>query len=230
MGQLVLSRGLTVTPPPGARVLKAADYARLLEAEGILAEARREADSIRAAAVKEAAERRAEGHAEGLRQGKDESAAHMLRVLEQGRDYLQENEGRVVTLVLAVLKKVLGDMDGKEVVVRMVRTAMALVSRQSQVRVMVAPALVEAVKSELAGILAPYPNVTTVEVAGDPALSEGRCVLETRAGRVESSLEAQIRTIARTLTDTAPGRKERLEKELRAFEAELAKAMAGGAG
>lgn len=228
MGQLALSRGLTVTPPPGARVLKAADYARLLEAEDILAEARREADAIRAAAQAEAAETRAGGYAEGLRQGKDESAAHMLRVLEQGRNYLQENEARVVTLVLAVLKKVLGDMDEKDVVVRMVRTAMALVSRQNQVKVLVSPGMVEAVKAELAGILAPYPNVTTVEVMGDAALTVGKCVLETRAGRVESSLEAQIRTIARTLTDTAPGRKERLEKELRAFEVELANAMVGG--
>lgn len=230
MGQLAISRGLTVIPPPGARILKAADYLRLLEAEGILLEARREAEAILAAARAEAEACRSSAYAEGLRQGKDESAAHMLQVLEQGRTYLQENEARVVTLVLAVLKKVLGDMDNREVVVRMVRTAMALVSRQSQVKVLVAPGMVEAVKAELAAILAPYPNVTTVEVAGDPTLTVGKCVLETRAGRVESSLEAQIRTIARTLTDTAPGRKERLEKELRGFEAELANAMTGRAG
>jgi hypothetical protein len=46
---------------------------------------------------------------------------------------------------------------------------------------------------------------------------------------VESSLEAQMKTVIKALTDTAPGRKDRLEKELRAFEAALAGALEGRA-
>jgi hypothetical protein len=37
-----------------------------------------------------------------------------------------------------------------------------------------------------------------------------------------------MKTLVKALTDTAPGRKDRLEKELRAFEAELAAALSGG--
>jgi type III secretion protein L len=229
MGQLALGRGLSVTPPPGVRVLKASDYLALREAEGILAEARLEAERIRAEASRDAAERVAAGHAEGLALGREEAAAYLLGTVEKGKAYLLENEARVVALVLAVLKKILGDMDEKDLVVRMVRSAMAVVSRQSNVKIVVAPDKVEVVKANLAGILRPYPAVTAVEVAGDPALKGERCILETRAGRVESSLEAQMKTVIKALTDTAPGRKDRLEKELRAFEAALAGALEGRA-
>lgn len=229
MGQLALGRGLSVSPPPGVRVLKAVDYLVLREAEDILAEARLEADRIRADAARESAERVAAGHAEGIRMGRDEASAYMLATVEKGKAYLLENESRVVALVLAVLKKILGDMDEKDLVVRMVRSAMAVVSRQSHVKVVVAPDKVDVVKEKLIGILRPYPAVTSVEVVGDPALSGERCVLETRAGRVESSLEAQMKTIIKALTDTAPDRKDRLEKELRAFEAALSSALDGRA-
>jgi type III secretion protein L len=119
-------------------------------------------------------------------------------------------------------------MDGKEVAVRLVRSALAVVSRQNQVTVLVAPENVEAVKAGLQQIMQPYPRVTLVEVLADPALAPGDCVLETKVGRVEASLEAQIETIVGALTDLAPGRKERLERNLKAIEVGLSAGLLEG--
>jgi flagellar biosynthesis/type III secretory pathway protein FliH len=74
----------------------------------------------------------------------------------------------------------------------------------------------------------PYPRVTEVQVAADPALAARDCVLETKVGRVEASLDAQIKTIVGALTDLAPGRKERLERNLKAIEAGLSAGLMEG--
>lgn len=227
MGQLDFVGGVTIKVPSGTKILKAAEYSRLVEAHAILDEARRHAAEILAEAERKAQERLQSGFAEGLKKSKETSSAYMLGIMSKSRDYLQENEERMVALVIAVLRKILGSMDEKEVVVRMVRTAMAVVSRQSQVRVMVAPDMVDTVKAQLGHILQPYPNISTVDVAGDAKLLGDQCILETKVGRVETSLESQLKSIIGALSDAAPGRKERMERDLKAIELELSADLSG---
>ena len=228
MGQLALVSDANLRLPPGTRVVKAAEYATLLEGERILEEVRRKAGEILAEARLRQEEARKEGYAEGLRQGKDACSKYLLGIMEKSREHLAESEGRIIALVLSVVKKILGEMDDKEVAVRLVRTALAVVSRQNKVTVLVAPQNVDAVKANLALIMQPYPRIATVEVMADPGLGEGDCVLETKVGRVESSLEAQLATLTGSLKELAPGRKERLEKDLKAIEAELSAGLVGG--
>lgn len=230
MGQFALVNEAALKVAPGTRVLKAGDYSRMVLAERVLEEARRQAAGILKAAEKRAAEVREAGYADGMRLAKETSSRYMLGIVHKSREYLSENEDKVIALVIAVLRKIIGQMDGQEVVVRMVRTAMAVVSRQSQVTVMVAPDKVEAVKARLRDILQPYPRVTEVVVAGDPKLTGEHCVLETRVGRVEASLESQLQSITGALADVGPGRKERLEQDLKSIELELSAHLNAGKG
>lgn len=229
MGPFVLVNEAALRVAPGTRVLKAADYARLVAAERVLDEARRQAEAILKAAERRAAEARDAGYAEGMRLAKADSSRYMLGIVSKSREYLVENEERVIALVLAVLRKILGEMDEREVVVRLVRSALSVVSRQSQVTVMVAPDKVAAVKAKLDSILGPYPRITAVDVVGDAKLAGDHCVLETKVGRVEASLESQLQSITGALADVAPGRRERLEKDLKAIELALSAGLTGGA-
>ncbi|MDB5104444.1 MAG: hypothetical protein JWP91_2133 [Fibrobacteres bacterium] len=228
MGQFAFISDADLKVAPGTRVVKAGEYARYIEAGRILAEARAKAMEILAAAERKAGEMREAGFAEGQRQGKESSSKYLLGIVSRSREHLEESEERIIALVIGVLRKILGDMDEKEVVVRMVRSAMAVVSRQNQVTVMVAPEKVEAVKASLHRILQPYPRVTSVEVVADPKLTGGDCVLETKVGRVEASLESQLKNITGALADLAPGRKERLERDLKAIELELSTGLLEG--
>jgi type III secretion protein L len=228
MGQFAFISDADLKIAPGTRVVKAGEYASYIEAGRVLAEARAKALDILAAAERKAGEMREAGFAEGLRQGKESSSKYMLGILSKSRDHLEESEERIIALVISVLKKILGDMDEKEVVVRMVRSAMVVVSRQNQVTVMVAPEKVDTVKASLHRILQPYPRINSVEVVGDPKLTGGDCVLETKLGRVEASLESQLKTITGALSDLAPNRKERLERDLKAIELELSSGLLEG--
>jgi type III secretion protein L len=228
MGRFVLISDADLRLAPGARVVKAGEYAAFVEGARVLDEARRKAAEILEEARQRAEEMRSEGYAEGLRLGKDDCAKYLLGIMEKSREHLADNEGRIVALVISVVKKILGEMDDKEVAVRLVRTALAVVSRQNQVTVLVAPENVERVKAEMHHILQLYPRVTKVDVVADPKLSGGDCVLETKVGRVEASLETQLKAITGALSDHAPGRKERLERDLRAIELELSAGLREG--
>jgi type III secretion protein L len=228
MGRFALVSDADLRLAPGARVVKAGEYAAFVEGARVLDEARRKAAEILAEARQRAEDARAEGYAEGQREGKDACARYLLGIMEKSREHLAESEGRIIALVISVVKKILGGMDEQEVAVRLVRTALAVVGRQNQVTVLVAPENVERVKAELQSILQPYPRVTHAEVLADPTLAGGDCVLETRVGRVEASLEAQLRTLIGTLSDLAPGRKERMERDLKAIEIELSAGLREG--
>lgn len=227
MGQFAFVSDVGLRLAPGARIVKAGEYMAWVEAQRLLEGTRRHAAEILTAAQDRAAEMLEAGRGEGLRQGKETSSRYMVGIVAKSRDHLQENEERVIALVLAVLKKILGGMDEREVVVRTVRSAMAVVSRQNQVTVMVAPDKVEAVKSSLRHIMQPYPRVNAVEVVADPKLKGPDCVLETKMGRVESSLESQLETLMGTMSDLVPERRERLERDLKAIEQELSAGLKG---
>lgn len=228
MGRFAFVSDADLRLAPGARMVKAGDYAILVEGARVLDEARLKAAGILEEARLRAEEMRSEGFTEGMRQGKDASARYLIGIVEKSQEHLAESEERIIALVISVVKKIFSEMDEKEVAVRLVRSALAVVSRQNQVTVLVAPELVEAVKARLHDIMQPYPRVTAVQVLADAKLAVGDCVLETKVGRVEASLEAQIETIVGALTDLAPGRKERLERNLKAIEAGLSAGLMEG--
>lgn len=228
MGRFAFVSDAALRLAPGARLVKAGEYTEFVEGTRVLEEARRKADAILEEARQRAEEMRVAGYAEGLRQGKEKSAKYMLGMVEKSREHLVESEERIIALVITVVKKIFNEMDGREAAVRLVRSALAVVSRQNQVTVLVAPENVEAVKARLHSIMQPYPRVTSVEVLADDKLAAGDCVLETKVGRVEASLEAQIENIVGTLTDLAPGRKERLERNLKAIEVGLSAGLLEG--
>ncbi len=228
MGQFALISDADLRIAPGTRVVKANEYAGYVEGARVLEEARRKAAEILALAHQRAGEMREAGYAEGLRMGKETSSKYLMGIVAKSREHLADSEERLIALVISVVKKILGEMDEKEVVVRMVRTAMAVVSRQNQVTVLVAPDKVESVKAGLQRIMQPYPRVNLVEVLPDPKLNGADCVLETKVGRVEASLESQLKSITGALSDLAPGRKERLEIDLKAIEVELSAGLLEG--
>ena len=228
MGRYFFLNDVKLAIAPGCRVIKAAEYARIIEAEGLVAEAQARAKAIVASAERRAADRERLGYSEGHRRGKDAISKYMMGVISKSRDYLQENEDRVVALVIATLKKILGDMDDRDMVVNMVRSAMAVVSRQNQVVVLVSPDRVELVEKHMKQILQPYPGIKSVEVVGDPKVMPANCILETKMGRVEASLDSQLDAINSALSDLGPDRKERLEKNLKAIELGLSAGLVGG--
>lgn len=184
---------------PGAKIVRAAEFQTLLDADAIIAAAEAEAARIRDEARAEYQREKERGYADGLVEGRLEMAEKMIDSVGHAVDYFSGLETKVVELVLKALKRILGELDARERVVHVVRTALAVARTQPRVTLRVAPADAEIARERLAEITQPYPEIHYVEVVADSRLAPAACILETDMGVIDASLDLQLAAIEKSL-------------------------------
>lgn len=184
---------------PDTRLLKQADYQTFVTAGRILETARREAEELRAEAEREQVRRHQTGYEQGLEQARLEMAVRMLETVEYTVDYLSEVEHKVVDLVMAAVRKILGEFDDAELTGRVVRQALQVVRNQPQATIRICPAQADRLQQRLHELLAGYNSLGMVEVVPDPRLGNGDCILETEIGVVDAGLETQLGALEQAL-------------------------------
>lgn len=190
----------TVAPAPGTRVLRVEDYAFLVEAEDLLAAARRQAEEIRAAAEVVFEERRREGYEQGMLEGRMEQAEKMMETTLQAVEFIENIENTLVGVVASAVRKIIGELDDRERIVRVVRTALLNVRSRQKVLIRVCPSDEEAVREALAAMTATSPNgVSFLDVTADPRMKPGDCLLESELGVVDAGLESQLGAVEKAL-------------------------------
>ena len=200
MGAVFRLTGNTVMPAPGVRVLRAADYARLVEANDVLAAARERAAAMAAEAEKAYEERRQAGYEDGLMEGRMEQAEKMMETAMQAVEYIENIEETLVKVVTSAVRKIIGELDERERIVRVVRTALVSVRSQQKVLIRVCPADEPAVREALAAMIASAPGgVSFLDVSADPRMKPGDCILESELGVVDAGLETQLRALENAL-------------------------------
>jgi type III secretion protein L len=180
-------------------VLRAADYAALVDAQSVIARAEAEAARIREQALEEYSREKARGHREGLEQGKAEMAEQVVATLGQSTLYFSKIEDALVDVVIKAVRRVIGEFDDRERAARIVRQALELLRNQSQVRVKVAPARLDQLKAEVDALLASFPRIQLLDVQGDARLPADGCILETEFGVIDATVETQLRAIEKAL-------------------------------
>lgn len=196
----LIKRDLTIRP--AGKVIKSAEYQTLAEAEQIISAAREEAALILAAAEEEHERQKERGYREGLVEGRLQMAEKMVDSVSHTVDYLEKLEGKVVDIVMRALKKILGDMDNKDVVERVARGALDVARSQAGVTLKACPAEAEHLRSRVDEILRDYPGVDYINIQTDSRLTPGSCVLETEVGVVDASVDVQIEAIRNSLLRT----------------------------
>ncbi len=197
-GLLELTPGAAVLPPE-ARLVKAREYAAIVEAERVLEEARGRAAALVAEAHAAYESERARGYADGLAEAAVGAAEQQLETVARTVAWFGTVEDRMVEVVSTALRKVLGELEEGELVRRVVHVAMRTMRNQRQVTVRVAPESVAEVQGRLADIMADYSGISFVEVQADTRLRRGGCILESELGVVDASVEVQLTAFARAL-------------------------------
>ncbi len=193
-GSIVLS--------PEVKVIKVSDYATITEATALLETARQEAERIRTEAQEAAEKLSQKGYRDGLLEGKQKMAEKMLETVQRTVEYMAASEEALCELVISAVRRVIGEMDDRERIVRIVRNALAVVRSQKHVAVKVAPQNVETLRSELEGFLREFPGISFIEVVSDERLPPDGCVLESDMGVVDASVEVQLTAIKNALMKT----------------------------
>ncbi len=196
MGTLFRLTGDSVCPSAGTRVLKAEDAAALLEANALLDAARERVADMERKAREAYERRREEGYRDGQEEGRLEHAEKVLETVLSSVEYIEGIEATLVNVVTAAVRKVIGEIDENERIVRIVRNALVTVRNQQRVTIRVAPADEKAVSAALASMLASVPgSASFLDVVPDARLERGACLLESELGVVDASLETQLKAL-----------------------------------
>lgn len=196
---MLVLRQIGAEVAPRGVVIKADDYAAVVEARAVVEAATRERDRILAEAREEYARQKEAGYAAGFERGKAEMAEQVVATVSQSAQYLAQLEGTLVDVVMKALRRILGECDERERTERVVRTALELLRQQHQVRIKLPPAQLELLRDRLSALQAAFPRIHSLEVMADPRLPADGCVLETELGVIDASLETQLRAIEKAL-------------------------------
>src|SRR5690606_30996739 len=199
-------RTLTVELDPAARVLRAADYAALIQAQALIDEAHAQADAILAGAQDAFEAERRRGYEDGKQEALLDQAEKMIETVGRTVDYFAGVENEMVDLVMSAVRKVIDGFDDREKVMIVVRNVLAVVRNQKQMTLRLHPDDVETVRARINDILAAYPGVGYLDLLADARLAQGACILESEIGMVEASLEGQIAALQNAFQRTLGSR------------------------
>lgn len=195
MGTLFRLNSDSIRPAAGTKLIKAADYGLMLEADALLDAARQKAADMERAALKAYEQKREEGYRDGLEEGKLEHAEKMMETILSSVEFIEGIESTLVSVVTQAIRKIIGDMDDKERIVRIVRNALGVVRGQQKVTVRVAPADEPAVSEALAAMTSAASGSAFLTVVADARLERDSCILESELGVVDASLSTQLRAL-----------------------------------
>lgn len=186
----------SIRPAAGTKLLKAEEYGLLLEANALLSAARKQAEETEQKAREAYEQKREEGYRDGMEEGKLEHAEKMMETILSSVEFIEGIEDTLVSVVNQAIRKIIGDMDDKERIVRIVRTALNTVRGQQKVTVRVAPADEAAVSEALAAMTAGSSSGSAfLTIMADARLPRDSCILESELGVVDASLETQLKAL-----------------------------------
>ena len=107
-------RPLEAIPDPSARVLRAADYTALVQAQALLDEARSQADAILAGAQEACEAERRRGYEDGQQEALLDQAEKMIETVSRTVEYFAGVENEMVDLVMAAVRKVVDGFGDRE--------------------------------------------------------------------------------------------------------------------
>ncbi len=195
---------LRINPPAGplrvrGKIIRAAEYGVLTQAEAIIAEAHRQADEIRASGEQAREEEKKRGFAEGLVEAKKRNDQMLLEATIKVVDYLSSAEQSVTKVVLQALEQIVGEMDSHDAVFRIVRLALHGQRGERRVQILVHPTKVKYMTQRLDELRAAHPSIAELHVHSELSLSADGCVIQSELGTIDASLETQLANIRNAL-------------------------------
>ena len=182
---------LLPAPAPGTKIVKAAEYAEVCEADRIIEAALERARAIEAKAEAEYIARREAGYADGVEMGRMAHAEKMMETVLASVEFIEKIESTVVDVVTQSVRKIVGDLDEDARIRRIVATALAQVRGEQKGVVRVAPSDEPAVSEALAAMT----SGAYLNVVADPRLKPSSCILESNLGVIDASLETQLKAL-----------------------------------
>lgn len=185
---------------PDCRIIRKEELGAWQQAQDMLQKSRELAAKKADEAEQAYEKRQQEGYEAGLEDGKSEYTMKIMEMVMAQVDSLEGLEKQLVQVVISSVRKIIGDFDQNELIVRVVRQALNAVRGEKRILVRVSLADEAAVRADLQPfLLSPDGSQGYIEVLGDASFKRGDCVLETQMGVVEGSVSSQLSILEKTL-------------------------------
>lgn len=188
-----------VTLPPGKKVVRAEEYASLIEADRILSEAKAKASKIVSDALALYDAKKEQGYADGIEEGRQEHAEKIMETAMASIDYLDTMEKEMAGLVLKAMEKIIGEMDDDELIFKVVRSGISVARNERKVLLKVSSHDLKAVEARVDELLSVHAGIGLLDVVADPRMKQGDCIIESELGIVDASLDTQINAIKKAI-------------------------------
>ena len=119
----------------------------------------------------------------------------MLETILSSVEFIENIEHTLVDVVNTAVRKIIGELDEQDRIVRLVRSALNTVRGQQKVTVRVSPSDEPAVSHALAAMTASSSAESFLTVLADSRLAKDSCILESELGVVDASLETQLKAL-----------------------------------
>lgn len=186
--------------PAGKTFLKQEEYGYLIEANTILEQARQKASETIAQANEIYEARKKQGYEDGMKQGQLEHTEKIIDISLKTVEYFKSIEKSIAGVVSQCLEKIIGEMDKEELILRVVKSGLAVARNEHRVTVRVSPEDIGSVKNATAELLQSYPLINTLDITEDSRLKRGACLVESELGVVDAGVETQLEAIKKAIS------------------------------
>jgi type III secretion protein L len=180
-------------------LIKATDVSHVRMAEALIETAKAEADKIREEAARAYDDQYRKGFEAGVADAKHAMAQHIADETAQLETYLETIEIEIRSLVTTTIRKILSDLTDEEKINVLLNAGIQKLRKASSLRVLVAPDQLHR-KDDIAKLIEDMaPSIKFVEIAEDEAVEPNHIIIESPLGRIDTSIENEIRLIEHSL-------------------------------
>lgn len=179
---------------PRGRVIPAAEAEAWRSGHAYLEAARREAKRIRIEAVTAFEEEKRRGFEEGRKEGAEATARLLAETSAKADRYLAEADGQLVDLAMAIVQRILGDLDIRQLVLRAVHHALLKQRKDQPLTLYASPEIIDQLRYQIAESFDEVAR-QLITIEADPNLAVGDCRIATSVGFVDLGIDAQLRAL-----------------------------------
>lgn len=192
------------------KVIKAEDYLLYIEAADIIARAKdkaadiiqgakQEAESIITSAGEAYEQEKKRGYQDGVDIGERKIAAEVTNTVIDTVAYLESVEKMIIETIISAIKLILNEVGDEQVIQQLAQKAVHTSRDQKHIILRVSTEHASSVRKKIEELQESFTDQRYVEVIADSTRNSGTCVVETKMGSIDVSLDVQLETIRASL-------------------------------
>jgi type III secretion protein L len=192
--------GLLPSTDPQQLVFSPEQVQAWQDAQQLLAQARQEAERIRAEAVQAYEDEKQRGYEEGVAMARMDEAERLIENATRTVDYFAGIEQKIVALVMNAVRRIMADFDDTTRVLAVVQSGLSVMRNQKQLTLRLSPEHAATVRDRAQHLLERFPGVGMMDIVPDSRLKGDAAILESEMGVVEASVDLQLKAIEQGFT------------------------------